>query len=73
MSSKLINLFQIVANYSLSPEYDPELGLITVGGRLHRAETLDHDYIHQIILDPKYPITKLIIKHLSSLSVSWEK
>ena len=34
-----------------------------MGGQLRKAETLDHDYIHPIILDPKHPITKLIIKH----------
>jgi len=48
----------------LSPEYDPDLGLIRVGGRLRRAaESLDQYSIHPIILDPKHPITKLIIKH----------
>ena len=63
----------------LSREYHHELGLIILGGRLRRAETLDHDYILPIILDPKHPITKLIIKHFDEnfstqgLSVSWEK
>ncbi|XP_049889946.1 uncharacterized protein LOC126383475 [Epinephelus moara] len=47
----------------LSPEYDTDLGLIRVGGRLRRVETPDHDNIHPIILDPKHHITKLIIKH----------
>ena len=60
MPSKLTNQLQKAAN---SPEYDPELSLIRVGGRLRRAESLDQDSIHPIILDPKHPITKLIIKH----------
>ncbi|XP_069366373.1 uncharacterized protein [Paralichthys olivaceus] len=47
----------------LSPEYDRELGLIRVGGRLRRAETLDHDTIHPIVLDPRHYVTRLIIKH----------
>lgn len=38
---------------SLSAEYDQTLGLIRVGGRLRRAEGLDPDTIHPIILDPK--------------------
>ncbi len=42
----------------LSPENDPNLGLIRVGGRLRRAESLD-----PVISDPKHPITKLIIKY----------
>lgn len=47
----------------LSPEYDSDLGLIRVGGRLRRAESLQHDNIHPIILEPNHPITKLLIKH----------
>lgn len=47
----------------LSPEYDYNLDLIRVGGRLRRAENLECDYIHPIILDPKHPITKLLIKY----------
>ena len=26
-------------------------------------ETLDYDNIHPIVLDPRHPLTKLIIKH----------
>ncbi|KAL1250707.1 hypothetical protein QQF64_018503 [Cirrhinus molitorella] len=47
---------------SLSAEYDETLGLIQVGGRLRRAEGLDPDTIHPIILDPKHQITLLLIK-----------
>ncbi|KAL1255106.1 hypothetical protein QQF64_013167 [Cirrhinus molitorella] len=47
---------------SLSAEYDQTLGLIRVGGRLCRAEGLDPDTIHPIILDPKHQITLLLIK-----------
>ena len=47
----------------LSPEYDSDTGLIRVGGRLRRVETLDYENIHPIVLDPNHPLTKLIIKH----------
>ncbi|XP_076135495.1 uncharacterized protein LOC143118304 [Alosa pseudoharengus] len=47
---------------SLSPELDPDVGLMRVGGRLRRAQDLDPDVIHPIILDPKHPTTQLIIK-----------
>ncbi|XP_052443245.1 uncharacterized protein LOC127984578 [Carassius gibelio] len=47
---------------SLSAEYDQTLGLIRVGGRLRRAEGLDPDTIHPIILEPKHQITMLLIK-----------
>ena len=47
----------------MSPDYDPALGLIRVGGRLRRVENLTQDSIHPIILDPKHAITKLLIKH----------
>ena len=47
----------------LSPEYDSDTGLIRVGGRLRRVETLDYENIHPIVLDPRHPLTKLIIKH----------
>lgn len=49
---------------SLSPEYDRETGLLRVGGRLRRAEQLKSDSIHPIVLDPKHPLTKLIIQDL---------
>ncbi|CAI5683933.1 unnamed protein product [Oreochromis niloticus] len=47
---------------SLSPEYDKDTELIRVGGRLRRVEQLELDTIHPIILDPKHPLTKLIIQ-----------
>ena len=47
---------------SLSPEYDKETGLLRVGGRLRRAEQLETDAIHPVLLDPKHPLTKLIIQ-----------
>lgn len=46
---------------SLSPELDPETGLIRVGGRLCRSQDLDPDTIHPIILD--HPSTRLLIEH----------
>ena len=48
---------------SLSPELDPDVGLMRVGGRLRRSQDLDPDIIHPIILDPKHPATQLIVKH----------
>lgn len=47
---------------SLSPEYDKDTGLIRVGGRLRRAEQLELDTIHPVLLDPKHPLTNLIIQ-----------
>ncbi|XP_035990660.1 uncharacterized protein LOC118562391 [Fundulus heteroclitus] len=47
---------------SLSPEYDKETGLVRVGGRLRRAEQLPQDTIHPVLLDPKHPLTNLIIQ-----------
>ncbi|CAI5677208.1 unnamed protein product [Oreochromis niloticus] len=47
---------------SLSPEYDKDTELIRVGGRLRRVEQLELDTIHPTILDPKHPLTKLIIQ-----------
>lgn len=47
---------------ALAPEYDQTVGLIRVGGLLRRAECLVPDTIHPIILDPKHPITMLLIK-----------
>lgn len=49
--------------YNLSPEYDATLGLIRVGGRLRRAENLEADALHPIVLAPSHPTTQLIIKH----------
>lgn len=47
---------------TLSPELDPEVGIIRVGGRLRRAEALDPSTIHPIVLDPSHPATKLLIQ-----------
>ena len=46
----------------LSPEYDDKDQLIRVGGRLRRASVLDVDAKHQIVLDPKHPITRLLTR-----------
>ncbi|KAL0153033.1 hypothetical protein M9458_051632, partial [Cirrhinus mrigala] len=43
---------------TLSPEYDQVLGIIRVGGRLRKAENLDADSLHPIVLAPDHPITK---------------
>ncbi len=47
---------------TLSPEYDQALGIIRVGGRLRKAEKLEVDTLHPIVLAPDHPITKLIIQ-----------
>ncbi|XP_019218180.1 uncharacterized protein LOC109203254 [Oreochromis niloticus] len=47
---------------TLAPEYDPAIGLIRVGGRLRRAEGLDLDAMHPIVLDPQHPVAKLLIR-----------
>ena len=49
---------------SLAPEYDKITGLIRVGGRLRRVETLHSDIIHQIVLDPQHQVTKLLIQDI---------
>ncbi|XP_052419354.1 uncharacterized protein LOC127963465 [Carassius gibelio] len=49
---------------SLAPEYDKNTGLIRVGGRLRRIETLPPDFIHPIVLDPQHQVTKLLIQDI---------
>lgn len=50
----------------LDPEFDTEIGLIRVGGRLRHSPYLDPDSKHPIVLDPKHPITTLIIQSYDS-------
>lgn len=47
---------------SLSPEYDENVGLIRVGGRLRHAEHIDMNTLHPIVLDPHQHLTKFLIK-----------
>ncbi|XP_039608702.1 uncharacterized protein LOC120528591 [Polypterus senegalus] len=47
---------------TLSPEFDHSSEIIRVGGRLRRAELLECDAMHPIILDPTHPVTKLLIQ-----------
>ncbi|XP_052449737.1 uncharacterized protein LOC128011416 [Carassius gibelio] len=47
---------------TLSPELDPDEGIIRVGGRLRRTEGLDPAFKHPIVLDPSHPATKLLIQ-----------
>lgn len=47
---------------ALAPELDSETQLIRVGGRLRHSPYLEQDTVHPIVLDPKHPITQLIIK-----------
>ncbi len=46
---------------TLAPEYDDQLKLIQVGGRLRRSDLLDPETIHPIVLEPAHQVTKLII------------
>ncbi len=46
----------------LSPELDETIELIHVGEQLSRATHLSYNTVHPIVLDPKYPITHLLIK-----------
>lgn len=47
----------------LAPEYDKELDLIRVGGRLRRCHGLSEEILHPIVLSPNHPVVKLLIKH----------
>ncbi|XP_062414781.1 uncharacterized protein LOC134107206 [Pungitius pungitius] len=49
---------------SLAPEWDPLTCLVRVGGRLRRLQNTSLGEIHPIVLDPKHPATKLLIKHM---------
>lgn len=46
---------------SLAPEFDPDTNLIRVGGHLRCSEDLELCTIHPVVLDPKHPITQLLI------------
>ncbi|CAL9703965.1 unnamed protein product [Knipowitschia caucasica] len=46
----------------LAPEFDEATGLIRVGGRLRRNPDLAVDEVHPIVLDPRHPLTRLIIQ-----------
>ncbi|XP_048255341.1 uncharacterized protein LOC125381980 [Haliotis rufescens] len=51
----------------LNPEYDPSDGMVGVGGRLRQAEGLPENVKHPKVLDPKHPITRLIIKDFDEI------
>ncbi|XP_076847529.1 uncharacterized protein LOC143493189 [Brachyhypopomus gauderio] len=46
----------------LAPEFDEEIGLIRVGGRLRRNPDMTVDEVHPIVLDPRHALTQLIIQ-----------
>ncbi|KAK7880057.1 hypothetical protein WMY93_033275 [Mugilogobius chulae] len=52
--------------YTLAPEFDQSLQLIRVGGRLRRCHDLEADVIHPVVLEPKHPVTRLLIKQTDS-------
>ncbi|XP_049330293.1 uncharacterized protein LOC125798980 [Astyanax mexicanus] len=47
---------------NLAPEWDSAMNIIRVGGRLRRLQTLNMDEAHPIVLDPRHPVTQLLIK-----------
>ncbi len=51
----------------LAPEYDITTNLIRVGGHLRRTEQLDESTIHPIVLDPKHPLSRLIIQDFDEI------
>ncbi|KAI2647089.1 Gag-Pro-Pol polyprotein [Labeo rohita] len=48
---------------TLAPEFDSELNLIHVGGRLRRLDGISRAEMHPVVLDPHHQVTKLIVKH----------
>ncbi|XP_047213499.1 uncharacterized protein LOC124863241 [Girardinichthys multiradiatus] len=48
---------------TLAPEYDHTAGLIRVGGRLRRCESLSSDVLHPILLASSHPVSELLIQH----------
>lgn len=56
-SSRLAQLAQ------LAPEIDKEQHIIRVGGRLRRCNQLAPEMVHPVVLDPKHPVTKMLIQH----------
>lgn len=47
---------------SLAPEWDSARSIVRVGGRLRRLQNTNVEEIHPIVLDPRHPTTKLLIK-----------
>lgn len=52
--------------FCLDPEFDKSLQLIRVGGRLRRCHDLEAAVIHPVVLDPKHPVTRLLIRQADS-------
>ncbi|XP_048877738.1 uncharacterized protein LOC125747060 [Brienomyrus brachyistius] len=47
---------------TLSSEFDENHTIIRVGGRLRKAQELEDTIVHPIVMDPKHPVTRLLIK-----------
>nr|XP_055033861.1 uncharacterized protein LOC129422150 [Misgurnus anguillicaudatus] len=47
---------------TLSPELNEKTGLIVVGGRLRRVKDIEPGIVHPVVLDPKHPLSQLIVK-----------
>lgn len=50
----------------LAPELDKERYIVCVGGRLHRCNQLEPEMVHPIVLDPKHPVTRILIRHVDN-------
>ncbi|XP_073769332.1 uncharacterized protein [Danio rerio] len=50
----------------LAPELDEEMNIIRVGGRLRRCNQLELETAHPVVLDPKHPVSKMLIRHVDS-------
>lgn len=51
----------------LSPEFDRALEILR--GRLRESKDLEPDAIHPVVLDPKHPLTQLLMNQLSPTPV----
>ncbi len=50
----------------LAPELDEDMNIIRVGGRLRRCNQLEPEMAHPVVLDPKHPVTRMLIRHFDS-------
>ncbi|XP_042627909.1 uncharacterized protein LOC109062537 [Cyprinus carpio] len=46
----------------LAPELEAASKLLRIGGRLRRCEEIEPESMHLIVLDPRHPVTTLLIK-----------
>ncbi|KAA8585656.1 hypothetical protein FQN60_004350 [Etheostoma spectabile] len=51
--------------FCLAPDWDSTLGIVRGGGRLRRPQNANLEDIHPIVLDPRHPTTKLLVKEFN--------